>query len=109
MAMTNRRVVFGCSALLLALSVAPATAQDYWYRYWHWSHGPYWHAIHYGIYRLNNRIAYLEANPEIDDGYKGPIISQNRADIRGLQATLDPPRWRWASPCCYGRRPIRIR
>ena len=28
-------------------------------------------AIHGAIYQLGNRIAFLEADPEIDDGYKG--------------------------------------
>ena len=106
--MTGKRVVLACGALFLALSVAPAMADDYWWRFWHWHHGPEWRAIHEGIYGLNNRGAYLEANPEIDEAYKGPIITGNRADIRGLQATLDPPRWRWGAPCCYGRRPIHI-
>jgi hypothetical protein len=38
-----------------------------------------------------------------------PIITRARADILRLRATLHPARWRWASPCCYGRRPIHIR
>ena len=50
-----------------------------------WHHGPQWHAVHSGIYGLNNRIAFLEANPEIDDGYKAPIITGKRADIRGCR------------------------
>jgi hypothetical protein len=107
MAMTDRRVVLACTALLLAASVAPAMAQDYWYGYWH--HSPRWRAVDGGIYQLNNRIAFLEANPEIDDGYKGPIITGARRDIRRFNATLHPAQWEWPTPCCYGRRPIHIR
>jgi hypothetical protein len=109
MAMTDRRFVFAWCALLLALSATPVMAEEYWwYRYGRAHHGPQWHAIQSGIYGLNNRIAFLEADPEIDDGYKGPIITRNRAEIRRLQATLAPPRWIWNAPCCYGRRPIHI-
>jgi hypothetical protein len=63
------------------------------------------HAVHCGIYDLEKRIAFLEADPEIDD----LIITGARADIRRLNATLHPPRWRWAVPCCYSRKPIHIR
>jgi hypothetical protein len=75
----------------------------------HWGHGSHWRATHGAIYAAENRIAFLEANPEIDDGDKGPIITGARADILRLRATLHPARWRWASPCCYSRRPIHIR
>jgi hypothetical protein len=105
--MTGRRVVFAWCALFLSLGAAPAAAQDYWYGYWH--HSPRWRAVDGAIYELNNRIALLEANPEIDDGYKGRIISRARRDIRKLNATLEPSRWEWPTPCCYGRRPIRIK
>jgi hypothetical protein len=104
-AMTMRRTVFASAALLFACSVSPAAAGHYW----HGHHGSHWRATHQAIYELENRIALLEANPEIDDGYKGPIISQARADILRLRATLHPARGRWASPCCYSRRPIHIR
>ena len=105
--MTGRRAVFAWCALVLAAGATPAMAQDYWYGYWH--HSPRWRAIDGGIYQLNNRIGFLEANPEIDDGYKGPIISRARRDIYRLNAALRPAQWEWPSPCCYGRRPIRIR
>src|SRR5579872_2248059 len=67
-AMINRRMVFALSVLLLASSATPGMAQDYWYRYW--QHSPRWRAVTGGIYQLENRIAFLEANPDIDDGYK---------------------------------------
>jgi len=103
--MTMRRIVFACSALILACRVSPAMADEYW----HVGHDERWHAVHQAIYELENRIAFLEADPEIDDGYKAPIISRARADILALRATLDPAQWRWVTPCCYGRRPIHIR
>jgi hypothetical protein len=75
----------------------------------HRGHCGHWRAAHTAIYELENRIAFLEADPEVDDGYKAPIIVRARADILGLRATLHPARWRWAVPCCYSRRPIYIR
>ena len=59
--------------------------------------------------RAQQAIAFLEANPDIDEGYKAPIIRQLRADIYKLRATLYPADWEWATPCCYGRPPIHIR
>ena len=61
------------------------------------------------IYQLENMIAFLEADPQTDDGYKAPIIRKARAEIRRLQATLAPAQWRWTTPCCYSRPPISIR
>lgn len=105
--MTSHRVLFLSSALLLAAGALPATAGEYWQLYRH--HDRHWHTVHRSIYGLEHRIAVLEANPEIDDADKGPLISGARADIRGLNAKLDPPRWRWAAPCCYSRKPVRLR
>ena len=105
--MTRRRVVFACTILLLAVGISPAMAHQ-WHG-WRWGHGGHWRVTHGAIYASENRIAFLEADPEIDDGYKVPIITRARADILRLRATLHPARWRWASPCCYGRRPIHIR
>jgi hypothetical protein len=92
-------------ALVLAGGASPAAAREFW-RHGHGGHG---HATHAAIYALENRIAYLEADPEIDDGYKAPIIVNARADVVQLRATLRPPHWRWESPCCYSRRAIHIR
>ena len=101
--MTIKPAVFACALLLLACGVSPAAAGHGWHR-----HG-YWRATRDAIYELENRIAFLEADPEIDDGYKAPIITVARAEVRWLHATLPPAHWRWATPCCYGRRPIHIR
>ena len=108
--MTIRRTVLAwtvvaCSAGLLAGMGRPATAGQYW----HSGHGGHWRETHRAIYQLENLIALLEADPATDDGYKAPIITRARADIMRLRATLDRPRWRWTTPCCYSRRPIYIR
>jgi hypothetical protein len=104
--MRRYRVVLLLSASVFASGVLPAVAGEYWQVYRH--HDRHWHTVHRSIYELENRIALLEANPEVDDADKGPLISSARADIRGLNATLDPPRWQWAVPCCYSRQPIRL-
>jgi hypothetical protein len=102
--MTTGRIVCASAVLLLACSIVPATAKPGW----RGGHG-HWRTTHAAIYQLENRIAYLEADPDIDDGYKAPIIPGARGDIRQLRATLPPAHWPWASPCCYNRKPIHIR
>ena len=101
--MTCKAAVFAGVVLVAAWAALPAAAHETGHGHGHWR------ATHAAIYALENRIAYLEADPEIDDGYKAPIIVKARADILALHATLHPAHWRWASPCCYSRRPIRIR
>ena len=111
--MTMRRTVFACTVVaftagLLACIGTPATAGQYWHN-GHGSHGGHWRATHRAIYKLENLIALLEADPKMDDGYKGTIITGARADIMRLRATLDRPRWRWPTSCCYSRKLIYIR
>jgi hypothetical protein len=68
-----------------------------------------WLRGHRVIYHMENRIAYLEANPNVDDGYKGPIITHLRRKILHIRAVIGE-RWpHWPTPCCYSRRPIYIR
>lgn len=102
--MTPRHAIFGGAALLLVCSGAPAMAGQDGY----WGHG-HWRAARHAIYDLENGIAFLEADPEIDDGYKAPVVSGNRADVSRLRATLPGAHWRWTRPCCYSRRAIYIR
>jgi hypothetical protein len=107
MAMTTGRMTAGqktclCAAVFIVGALSSATAEPL-------PHSAEWLATHAAIYRLENRIAYLEADPAIDDGYKTPIITGARKDIRELRATLPPAHWRWASPCCYSRKPIHLR
>jgi hypothetical protein len=105
-AMTARFAIFACSALLLVAGLeSPATAGQLWSR----NHGGHWRETRHAIYELENRIAFLEADPEIDDGYKAPIITGARAAVFKLRRTLRPPEWRWVNACCYSRRPIHIR
>jgi hypothetical protein len=60
------------------------------------------------IYGLTNLIAYLEANPDVDDAFKGPIINKARAKIRWLRAALVPLPSAAVMPCCYSRKPLYI-
>lgn len=104
--MTAKRALFPCLALLLAAGIgSPAAAGDDRRA----ADTDDWRAIHRQIYELENRIAFLQADPETDDGYRAPIIARARAEIARLRATLGPARWRWPSPCCYDRKPIVIR
>ena len=61
------------------------------------------------IYHRTKLISLLEANPDVDEAIKGPQITAARAEIQALRATLGPPQWNWPTPCCYSRKPIRIR
>ena len=101
-------IVAACTAGLVAGVGTPATAGEYWHS-GYGSHDGHWRATHRAIYKLENLIALLEADPATDDGYKAPIINRARADIRRLRATLDRAQWRWSTPCCYSHRPIHIR
>jgi hypothetical protein len=103
--MTRGAIAFVLTAFVLATSVTPSLAYDWLRR----PHSYEWRDVHRAINELNKRIAFLEANPDIDESYKGPIIQQLRADIYRLRSTLYPADWEWATPCCYGRPPIHIR
>ncbi|MBV1699560.1 MAG: hypothetical protein KGQ47_14575 [Hyphomicrobiales bacterium] len=103
--MTRKAAVLMGLAMVAVLGAPPVSAHEAWPS----GHGGNWRATHAAIYAIGNRIAFLQADPEIDDGYKGPIIVKGHADIDQLRATLRPAHWRWASPCCYSRRPISIR
>ena len=99
-----RRVFIPCAALLLASFASPAMAWECWHG---WDGCP--DATRHAMYELRNSIALLEADPVVDDGYKAPIITSARDEIFRLRATLVPAQWRWTTPCCYSRPPIRIR
>jgi hypothetical protein len=67
---------------------------------------------HQAITDMENRIAFLEADPHLDDSYKGPFIEALHRKILQFHAAIGPRRPRWSrpsSPCCYSRRPIYIR
>jgi hypothetical protein len=103
--MTMKRATAAVAAFFLAAFGSAATAEEAA----HWSQVDRWRATHEAIYGLENRIALLEANPQVDDGYRAPIISHARAEIRRLRASLPPAHWQWTVPCCYSRKPIHIR
>lgn len=103
--MTATRAILVVGVLLLGASLSPAMAGDDG----HNGYAAYWRETHDAIYQLENRIAVLEADPEIDDGYRAPIITATRAEILRLRATLRRAEWRWTVPCCYSRPPVYIR
>jgi len=102
----TRRNMLALTALVLGCGLSPAFADGL---SWYGGHGDRWYAVHRDIYELENRIALLEADPQMDDGFRAPIIASARREIRRLQAKLAPAYWRWTDPCCYSRRPLHIR
>ena len=54
-------------------------------------------------------IAHLEANPDIDEAFKGPIILAARADVHRLRKILGPGERISAAPCCYFRKRLYVR
>jgi len=101
--------------LAFAFAAAPARAGDSW----GCSDTAYW-CTRDAIYEQFKLIARLEANPDIDEGVKGPLITAARAEIRRLRSTIsDPPPHAWATiasplrqgpaPCCYTRKPLYLR
>ena len=68
----------------------------------------YW-CLRDAIYEDVKLINHLEANPDIDEGVKGPEIVAARADIHRLRALLGPLTQTEIEPCCYSRAPLVIR
>lgn len=61
------------------------------------------------IYADVSRIDYLEAEPDYDEGVKGPMILAARADIHRLRALLGPVPRQDYNPCCYSRKRLYLR
>ncbi len=61
------------------------------------------------VYADIKLIAHLEANPDIDEAFKGPIILAARADVHRLRKILGPGERISASPCCYFRKRLYVR
>lgn len=61
------------------------------------------------IYADITLIDQLEADPDIDDGIKGPQIVAARADIHRLRKILGFFEDYGTAPCCYTRPPLYIR
>jgi len=97
-------VWLACALMLCGFVVSPATAGDNWravdFCYW---------CSDDNIYGLTSLINYLEANPDIDEGIKGPVITAARAKILWLRTTLPAPQPMMTTPCCYSRKPLIIR
>jgi hypothetical protein len=109
-----RLVLLGV-VLALASAAAPARAGDSWAC----GDTAYW-CTRDAIYAQFKLIARLEAEPDIDEGVKGPLIAAARAEIHRLRATIsDPPPHAWATiasplregpaPCCYTRKSLYLR
>lgn len=98
-----RRILSLGTALVLAGIAAPAIAGEFWQ-----AGSPCYWCVRDAIYGDFALIARLEANPDIDEGFKGPQINAARAEIHRLRATLGPLQQTGPEPCCYARRPLYI-
>jgi hypothetical protein len=68
-----------------------------------------WLRAHRVIYHKQNHIAFLEADPDADDGVKGRIITHLHYKVLHIRAYIGP-RWpHWPTPCCYSRPPLYVR
>jgi hypothetical protein len=102
--MAMGRLLALCGVLVVIGVASPVRAGDF---------GPpdescYW-CVRDAIYDRVNLITHLEANPDVDEGVKGPAITTARAEIHGLRSTIGPPPREWPTPCCYARKPLHIR
>jgi hypothetical protein len=61
------------------------------------------------IYDDITLIDRLEADPDLDEGTKGPQIAAAHADIHRLRKILGPFEDQGTAPCCYTRPPLFIR
>ena len=61
------------------------------------------------IYADTKLIAHLEANPDIDEALKRPIVLAARADVHRLRKILGPGERISAAPCCYFRKRLYVR
>jgi hypothetical protein len=100
--------------LVLALTVIgrPAAAADLWVG----AYAPPLEVevfcaacIRDAIYADTKLIAHLEANPDVDEAFKGPIVLAARADVRRLRKILGPGERISAAPCCYFRKRLYVR
>jgi|SRR5579862_7777082 len=108
------RLVWLGVVLGFAFAAVPARAGDFW----GCSDTPYW-CTRDAIYAQFKLIARLDADPDVDEAVKGPLITAARAEIHRLRATITaPPPRAWATiasparegvPCCYTRKSLYIR
>src|ERR1700722_4032078 len=111
------RLVPFCVVLAFAFAAAPAPARAG--DFWGCSDTAYW-CTRDAIYAQFRRIARLEADPDVDEAVKGPLIATARAEIHRLRSTInEPPPHAWATiasplregpaPCCYTRKSLYLR
>ena len=111
------RLVSLCLVLAFAFAAAPTAARAG--EFWGCSDTPYW-CTRDAIYAQFKLIARLEADPDVDEAVKGPLITAARAEIHRLRATItEPPPHAWATigtplregpaPCCYTRKSLYLR
>ena len=100
---TMNRLLSLCFVFAMAAMMAPARAGDFAQDgvlcYW---------CIRDAIYADTKLTAHLEANPDVDEAVKGPVIFAAHADIHHLRRLLGPIGDIGAFPCCYSRRPLLI-
>jgi hypothetical protein len=96
--------------LVCAGMASPALAQDAGQQAFGQVEVPpcYW-CIRDALYADVKLINHLEANPDIDEGVKGPEIIAARADIHRLRVLLGPLVQSGTEPCCYSRERLYIR
>ena len=113
------RLVSLCLVLGLAFAAAPVPAPVRAGDFWGCTDTPYW-CTRDAIYAQFKLIARLEADPDIDEAVKGPLITAARAEIHRLRAMIsEPPPHEWTTigspfhqaltPCCYTRKPLYLR
>src|SRR3984957_18765583 len=87
------RLVSFCVVLGFAFAAAPAPARAG--GFWACTDTAYW-CTRDAIYAQFRRIARLEADPDVDEGVKGPLIAAARAEIHRLRKTItEPPTRAW--------------
>ncbi len=105
-----RRILALCSLLAFVGVASTAVAQDLGQKEFGQVEAPpcYW-CIRDALYDDVKLINHLEANPDVDEGVKGPQIVAARADVHRLRALLGPLVQTGTEPCCYSRTPLYIR
>jgi hypothetical protein len=103
------RMLWPCGLLLfigmlVGGMAVPAAAQDSGQ-----GAAPCYFCIRDAIYEDVKLTNHEEANPDIDEGLKGPDIVAARADIHRLRALLGPLVQSGTEPCCYSRPRLFIR
>jgi len=98
------RLLLLCFVFAVATMIQPARAGDFAQDgilcYW---------CVRDAIYANTKLIAHLEANPDVDEAAKAPVIFAAHAEIHHLRRLIGPIGDTGAFPCCYSRRPLYIR